>query len=34
MRAWDRMQEAVATTQRPFIFGIHADGHLELLRAW
>jgi len=31
MRAWDRMQEVFANMPRPFIFAIHADGHLEQL---
>ncbi len=30
-RAWDRMQEVMATQPQPFIFRIHADGRLEQL---
>ncbi len=30
-RAWDRIEEAMANTSRPFIYTIHADGHLQLI---
>ena len=30
-RAWDRIQEAIETTPRPFIYSVHADSSLTLL---